>query len=99
MTGDQAPGIRHRIAEALLQAVRASGVDGDVPDLELGRAKSPERGEYASPAGLKLARVLRRPPAEIADRLARSIAVEEDAATAEAVDGYVNFKLTTRWLQ
>jgi len=99
MTGDQAQGIRHRIAEALLQAVRASGVDGDVPDLELGRAKSPERGEYASPAGLKLARVLRRPPAEIADRLARSIAVEEDAATAEAVDGYVNFKLTTRWLQ
>jgi arginyl-tRNA synthetase len=98
MTGEQAPGIRHRIAEALLEAVRASGVDGDVPDLELGRAKSPERGDYASPAGLKLARVLRRPPAEIADSLARSIAVE-DAATAEAVDGYVNFKLTTQWLQ
>ena len=99
MTVEPAPGIRHRIAEALLKAVRASGVAGDVPDLELGRAKSPERGDYASPAGLKLARVLRRPPAEIADNLARSIAVDGGAATAEAVDGYVNFKLTTQWLQ
>jgi arginyl-tRNA synthetase len=99
MTVEPTPGIRHRIAEALLKAVRASGVDGDVPDLELGRAKSPERGDYASPAGLKLARVLRRPPAEIADSLARSIAVDGGGATAEAVDGYVNFKLTTQWLQ
>jgi arginyl-tRNA synthetase len=99
MTVEPTPGIRHRIAEALLKAVRASGVDGDVPDLELGRARSPERGDYASPAGLKLARVLRRPPAEIADSLARSIAVDGGGATAEAVDGYVNFKLTTQWLQ
>ena len=51
MTGS----IRQQLDEAMRQAARAIGVDGDLPDLELARAKSPERGEYASSAGMKLA--------------------------------------------
>ena len=95
MTGS----IRERLDEAIREAARALGVDGDLPDLELGRAKSSERGEYASSAGMKLARVLRQPPQQIAGRLAETIAVPDGAAAVEAVGGYVNFRLTPQWLQ
>jgi arginyl-tRNA synthetase len=91
--------IREKIVEALVDAVRKLGVDGELPDLELGRAKVIERGEYASSAGMKLARVLKQPPAQIASRLAETIAIPDGAATVEAVGGYVNFRLTPQWLQ
>jgi arginyl-tRNA synthetase len=92
-------GIRSRIGEALARSVRGLGVEGELPDLELGRAKGADHGDYASPAGLKLARVLRQPPARIAETVAKSITVPDGAATVEAVNGYVNFRLTTEWLQ
>jgi arginyl-tRNA synthetase len=91
--------IRRRIEDALKDAVLALGVEGELPDLELGRAKASERGEYASSAGMKLARALKQPPQQIASRLAETIAVPENAATVEAVGGYVNFRLTPQWLQ
>jgi arginyl-tRNA synthetase len=91
--------IRRGIEDALKDAVLALGVEGDLPDLELGRAKASERGEYATSAGMKLARVLKQPPQQIASRLAETIAVPENAATVEAVGGYVNFRLTPQWLQ
>jgi len=92
-------GIRSRVGEALLLAVRSLGVEGALPDLELGRAKEQEHGDYASPAGLKLARVLRQPPGQIAERIATTISIPEGAATVEADRGYVNFRLTPAWLQ
>jgi arginyl-tRNA synthetase len=91
--------VRGLVADALQRAVRELGVEGELPDLELGRARNPAHGDYASPAGLKLARSLRRPPHEIASRLADLAAVHEGAATAEAVGGYVNFRLSEGWLQ
>jgi arginyl-tRNA synthetase len=99
MSTELAAGIRDRIESALVQAVRALGVEGELPDLELGRAKGSDHGDYASPAGLKLARVLRQAPPQIASRLAGSIEVPGGAATVEAVGGYVNFRLTPSWLQ
>src|SRR5207245_5006791 len=87
-------GVRERINDALHQAVRALGVEEDIPDLELGRAKVPEHGDYASSAGLKLARLLRSRPDEIAARLAEKVVVPDGAATAEAEKAYVNFRLT-----
>jgi arginyl-tRNA synthetase len=92
-------GVREQLEDALIKAVRTLGVEGELPDLELGRAKEAERGEYASSAGLKLARVLKQPPAQIAARIAGTIVVPEGAATVEAVGGYVNFRLTPQWLQ
>ena len=91
--------IREKITDALSEAARALGVDGDLPDLELGRAKGTDRGEYASSAGMKLARLLKQPPPQIASRLAEKITVRDAAATVEAVGGYVNFRLTSHWLQ
>jgi arginyl-tRNA synthetase len=91
--------IRHSIEGALVKAVRDLGVGGELPNLELGRAKVADRGEYASSAGMKLARDLKQPPQEIARRLAETIAIPDHAATVEAVGGYVNFRLTPQWLQ
>jgi arginyl-tRNA synthetase len=91
--------IREQLDEAVREAARAIGVDGDLPDLELGRTKSPERGEYASSAGMKLARVLKQPPQQIASRLAETIQVPDAAAAVEVVGGYVNFRLTPQWLR
>jgi len=99
MTETSVMGIRSRIGEALIDAIRKLGVEGDLPDLELGRAKGPDHGDYASPVGMKLARVLRQPPAQIASRIAETIDVPDGAATAEAVGGYVNFRLAAEWLQ
>jgi arginyl-tRNA synthetase len=92
-------GIRRRIGAALVEAVRSLGVEGDLPDLELGRASGAGHGDYASPAGLKLVRVLRQPPPQIAARIAQTIVVPDGSATAEASGGYVNFKLTAEWLE
>ena len=99
MSSQTVPGIRHQIEGALASAVRSLGVDGELPDLELGRAKGADHGDYASPAGLKLAKALRQAPPQIASRLAGAIAVPDGAVTVESVGGYVNFRLTPQWLQ
>ena len=91
--------VRAAIAEALQRSVRELTADGAASDLELSRAKNPEHGDYASPAGPKLARILRRPPKEIAEQIVSAISVPGGAAEAEAVNGYVNFRLSRRWLQ
>jgi arginyl-tRNA synthetase len=99
MADQSGVGIRSRIDAALVDAVRSLGVDGALPDLELGRAKGADHGEYASPAGLKLARALRKAPPQIAETIAKTIVVPDGAATVEASGGYVNFRLTAEWLQ
>jgi arginyl-tRNA synthetase len=98
MTGS----IRELLDQALRDAARAIGSigpDGDVPALELVRTKSPERGDYASSAGMKLAKILKEPPPQIASRLAQAIQVPDAAATVDVAGGYVNFRLTPQWLQ
>ncbi len=99
MTSVVSGSVREWINDALISAVRELGVEGDIPDLELGRAKVPGHGDFASSAGMKLARVLRQDPKAIAARIAGSVQVAEGAATAEAVGGYVNFRLADPWLQ
>ncbi|MFI5282811.1 MAG: arginine--tRNA ligase [Candidatus Dormibacterales bacterium] len=99
MTSAVNGGVRAQIAASLVNAARAIGLEGQLPDLELGRAKNPAHGDYASSAGLKLARSLRQPPQQIAARLVESLEIPEGAATAEAAGGYVNFRLSDRWLQ
>ena len=91
--------IRDEILQELAWGVRSLGVEGDLPDLELGRAKGADHGDYASPAGLKLAKALRQAPPQIASRLAGVIAVPDGAFAVEAVGGYVNFRLRPDWLQ
>jgi len=99
MTAVMSGSVRESIHDALVKAVRELGVEGEIPDLELTRAKLASHGDYASSAGLKLARVLRRRPDEIAQELASRVEVADAAATAAADKGYVNFRLNHEWLQ
>ncbi|TMC14494.1 MAG: arginine--tRNA ligase [Chloroflexi bacterium] len=91
--------VREEIAQALERAARAAGAQDSLPDLELSRTRNAAHGDFASPAGLKLARVLRRPPDQIARELAEKLELPGGAATAEPVGGYVNFRLRTEWLR
>ncbi len=89
--------VRARLARALERAVLDLGVE-PVPDLELQRARGRQHGDYASGAGLKLARILRRPPGEIAQDLAARLNGLSEAAV-EAAGGYVNFRLRDAYLR
>ena len=89
--------LRERLGAALDRAARDLGVE-DVPDLELQRARNRLHGDYASGAGLKLARALRRPPAQIAQELVERLEGLEEAE-ASAAGGYVNLRLRPAWLQ
>jgi arginyl-tRNA synthetase len=91
--------VRHRIAEALDRAAREIGADGDLPDLELARTRNPERGDFSSSAGMKLARFLKRSPSQIATELAAAIRFPGGEVEAEPTNGYINFRLRPEWLQ
>jgi arginyl-tRNA synthetase len=91
--------VRETIAAALDAAAREIGAEGELPDLELTRARNPAHGDFASSAGMKLARQLRRPPNQIAAELAAAVRLPGGEATAEAAGGYVNFRLSRQWLQ
>jgi arginyl-tRNA synthetase len=91
--------VREEIEAALEQAARSLGVEGELPDFEVGRTRNPAHGDYASSAGMKLARALRRPPPQIAEEIAGRISLPSGAASAEAAGGYVNFRLRPEWLQ
>ena len=95
----EARNVREIISEALVEAVRRIGYDGDLPALELGRAKAAGRGEYASSAAMKLTRLMQEPPQQIASKLARAIVIPDGAATVEVERGYINFRLSPAWLQ
>jgi arginyl-tRNA synthetase len=91
--------VRQAIADALERAAREIGAEGELPDLELTRTRNPAHGDFASSAGLKLARVLKRSPNQIAEELAAAIRLPGGEAVAEAAGGYVNFQLASGWLQ
>jgi len=98
MSPEATAGVRAELEAALEKAARSLGVQ-TVPDLELGRARNPAHGDYASSAGMKLARELRQAPPQIASRLAQAIEIPDGAADAVVEGGYVNFRLTPAWLQ
>ena len=91
--------VREEIEASLAEAARSLGVQGDLPDFEVGRARNAAHGDYASSVGMKLARDLRRPPAQIAEEIAAKVSLPSGAATAAAAGGYVNFRLTPGWLR
>jgi len=87
---------RAGIEAGLSGAVSALNADEKV-DLELRPSREARFGDYQSSVALKLARPLRRAPAQIAADLMGRLDLEE--ATVEAVSGYLNFRLRPRWLQ
>ncbi|MDR5683338.1 MAG: arginine--tRNA ligase [Armatimonadota bacterium] len=78
------------LRQAIRRAVAAIGADASV-EIRL-QPTPPERpGDYGTPVAFTLARMLRRPPAQIAAELASAIEPPHGVRRVEAAGGYLNF--------
>ena len=93
-----------RVRDLLTDALRAAQADGRLPDVEVDavtveRPQNPEHGDFATSTPMKLARVMRRNPFDIAEAIASSTATGGILESAEAVrPGFVNLRLNPAWL-
>jgi arginyl-tRNA synthetase len=78
----------------------AFGADVEPPDPLVVPTSDPRHGDYTSAAAMALARALRRPPQELAERLAAALDVSDVCEPPEVVrPGFVNLRLRTAWLE
>ncbi|HEX5479708.1 MAG TPA: arginine--tRNA ligase [Dehalococcoidia bacterium] len=70
-----------------------------LPEVTIERPARPEHGDYATSLPLRLARAARANPIEIAKLIAARLPQSDALAAAEvAAPGFVNFRLSERWL-
>ncbi|MDR7391874.1 MAG: arginine--tRNA ligase, partial [Armatimonadota bacterium] len=82
--------LKAELQRALEQALALLGVEESV-DVPVQPTPPDRPGDYGTPVAFSLARVLRRPPAEIAQELAARVCLPPGVVGAEAAGGYVNF--------
>ena len=89
------------VAAALEQAHRDGAISvATVPDIEIDRPNNPEHGDFATNLPLRLARAARANPLQLAQLIAERIEMRpEIGSVAPAAPGFINFKLSDRWLQ
>jgi arginyl-tRNA synthetase len=96
--------IRDRIADLVKNAVIAAQASGavpavDLPRVEVTRPKDLKHGDYASSLALQVARQAKMPPMAIAQAVAGQLATAEMLAGVEVLPpGFINFRLSDRWL-
>lgn len=93
-----------RVRDLLADALKKAQADGRLPDVEVDeviveRPQNPEHGDFASATPMKLARVMRRNPFDIAEAMASSIATDGIVSSVTvARPGFVNVSLSPTWL-
>ena len=89
------------VAEAL-ESAQTTGVlpaSGEV-DIKIERPKLTEHGDFSTSLPLTLARTMRVPPIQIAAAIVDAMPQGEMIGSVTSADpGFVNFKLSTHWLQ
>ena len=93
------------LSVSIKKAFELAQKDNLIANVEIGdsaveRPQNPEHGDYASSLPLKLAKPLKKNPMEIANVLAEYLKKDEildDVVVASP--GFINFKLSGRWLQ
>jgi arginyl-tRNA synthetase len=96
--------IKHKLAEALKQAVAQAQQEGvlvatTLPELIVERPQNTEHGDYASSLPLKLARTAGIAPSAIAKKIIEFLPpLPEVSRTVVAAPGFINFKLSSDWL-
>lgn len=94
-----------RISSMLAAAVEKAQKDGTLPQVPLPeyiieKPQNAQHGDYACSLPLKLARVAKMNPLQIAERLASLMpAAEEIESVTPAAPGFLNFTLNGAWLQ
>ena len=97
--------VRDIIAQRLALAVEAAQRQGTIPDTEvssvaLERPQNTEHGDFASSLPLRLAKDAHMSPLAIAQAIAPQVATDEPLERVWAAPpGFVNFALSTSWLQ
>ena len=96
--------IQDRLSELVHAALVAAGDDlglaGEPPGIELTKPRQREHGDFATNVALVLAKRVGRPPREVAEVLVRHLPEAPFVAAAEvAGPGFVNFRLTSAWLE
>ncbi len=96
--------IRDDLARMVEEAAQSAMADGALPravlpEIVIERPARPEHGDYATNLPLRLARAARANPLDLAKTLAARIPVGEALSAAEAAPpGFINFRLSERWL-
>ncbi len=89
------------VAAALEQAQRDGAISvATVPGIEIDRPNNPEHGDFATNLPLRLARAARANPLQLAQLIAERVEpLPEIASVDPAAPGFINFRLSDRWLQ
>ncbi len=89
------------VADALERAHRDGVLNVDtVPLIEVERPNNPDHGDFATNLPLRLARAARANPLQLAEAIAVRVETgPEIASVASAPPGFINFRLSDRWLQ
>ena len=89
------------VADALERAHRDGVLNVDtVPLIEVERPNNSDHGDFATNLPLRLARAARSNPLQLAEAIAARVETgPEIASVASAPPGFINFRLSDRWLQ
>lgn len=96
--------LRDQLALLVTQAIQIAQQRGDLPQfpaptVEIGRPKDPTHGDYTTSVAMQSARAARMAPLAIAQAIARNLPAADFLGAVEAVHpGYINFRLSERWL-
>ena len=105
------PSVRARIHSHIQAAWQQAVAAGELaeldpqqlPRIEVERPANPEHGDLATNLAMKLARPMRRSPSQIAETLAASLrALPDGLAIGDvrvAAPGFLNLRLSARWLE
>jgi arginyl-tRNA synthetase len=97
--------IRQHLEAIVLAAVAEAVRSGDLPDVpvtgaSVERPKDVSKGDFACTLPLRLARSAMKPPLQIAEAIARHVAVDETIDAPDiAPPGFINFRLSQAFLQ
>jgi arginyl-tRNA synthetase len=96
--------IRNHIADLVSQAMTSAQTAGalpafDLPPIEIARPKDAAKGDYATSVALQCARPARMAPLAIAQALVKHMPPADFLGAVEAAaPGFINFRLSDRWL-
>jgi arginyl-tRNA synthetase len=96
--------MRNQIADLVTQAIRNAQAAGalpafDLPAIEVSRPRDAAKGDYATSAAMQCARPARMAPLAIGQAIASHLApVDFIGAVELAAPGFINFRLSDRWL-
>lgn len=97
--------VHHDLVTAVKTAVYNAQAAGDlpayeIPDIRIERPRDLSHGDYATPSALGMARLARMAPIKIAQAIANHLPARDYLAEAiVAPPGFINFRLTTTWVQ